>query len=78
MRKIIEILEEIRPEHDFAESTNYVQDGLLDSFDIIEMIDIIESEYDIKIDGVELVPENFASIDSIKELILKSGGKIAE
>ena len=34
MEQIYKILEEIRPEFDFKESNDYIEDGLLDSFDI--------------------------------------------
>ena len=76
MQEILEILEEIRPEHNFIESSDFIEDGLLDSFDIISIIDILQENYNIIIDGLDIIPENFCNIEAIKELIRKSGGNI--
>lgn len=76
MGKILEMLEEIKPEHDFRESTDYIEDGLLDSFDLIALIDMLEKEFDIIVDGLDVVPENFCNAEAIAELVRKSGGKL--
>ena len=54
---------------------DFVMDGYLDSFDIISLTDMIQEKYDVKIDGLDIVPENFSSIAAIIGLIEKSGGK---
>ena len=71
MEQIYDILEELRPEFDFRESDNFVEDGYLDSFDIISLVSELEERFEIKIDGLDLIPENFESIESIKKLIEK-------
>ncbi len=76
MEKIKGILEGLRPEFDFDDSDNFIEDGYLDSFDIISLVDEIEKAYSIKIDGLDIVPENFFSYEAISKLILKSGGQI--
>lgn len=76
MEQIYVILEDLRPEFDFRESTDYVEDGYLDSFDIVSIISIIEEKYDIRIDGLDVVPENFMNAEAILNLIKKSGGNI--
>lgn len=73
--KVLKILEEIRPEFDFSTSNNFVEDGFLDSFDIVTIIDEIEKEFDIIVDGLEVIPENFETISSICNLISSNGGK---
>lgn len=73
--EILAILAELRPEFDFAESEDFVMDGFLDSFDIISLTSILEEKYGISIDGLDILPENFASVESIKALIEKSGAK---
>lgn len=72
--EILGMLAELRPEFDFTESDDFVMDGLLDSFDIISLTSMIEETYNVKIDGLDIVPENFSSIKSIAELIQKSKG----
>ena len=71
--KVIEILKEIRPEFDFnIESTDFINKGMLDSFDIISIVSDLEEEYDVAIDGAQILPENFDSIEAIVNLINKS------
>lgn len=76
MKEIYDILKSVRSEFDFEESENFVEDGFLDSFDIINIISIIEEQYNIEIDGLDVVPENFYCAESIAKLIEKSGGKL--
>ena len=73
--QIYALLHELRPEFEFSESDDFVMDGLLDSFDIISLCNMLEEKYAIKVDGLDIVPENFASVDSIISLVKKSGGK---
>ena len=76
MDKIYEILKTLRPENDYTKSTNYIEDGLLDSFDIISIISEFESQFDIMIDALDIVPENFVSVEAMADLIRKNGGTI--
>lgn len=73
--QVMAMLNELRPEFDFTDSDDFVMDGLLDSFDIISLVSMLEEKYECKVDGLDIVPENFSSIDSIMALIKKSGGK---
>ncbi len=72
--QIMAMLNELRPEFDFTDSNDFVMDGLLDSFDIISLVSMLEEKYGIKVDGLDIVPENFASVDGIIALVNKSGG----
>ena len=72
--KIIKILTELRPEFDFTdESFNFIEEGMFDSFDVVSLVDSLDTEFNIVIDGVDILPENFCSVDSIKSLLKKSG-----
>lgn len=73
--RIYAILEELRPEFDFKSSDNFVEDGYLDSFDVVTLVAEIEEKFDILIDGLEVLPENFETVEAICELIRKNGGK---
>ena len=72
--EIMEMLTELRPEFDFESSEDFIEDGLLDSFDIVSLISMIEEKYDIVVDGLDVVPENFGSVAAIIDLIEKSRG----
>lgn len=69
MERLIEILEEIRPDLDFNTDAKLVTDGLLDSVDIIAIVAELSDEYDIKIKPAFLIPENFDSVDAIWALV---------
>ncbi len=74
-KEILDMLNEIRPEFDFVTSSNFIEDGLLDSFDIITLISMLEEKYQKKIDGMDTVPENFFSIEDIIRVVEKSEGR---
>lgn len=76
MEKIYEILSEIRPEFSFKDSNDYIEDGLLDSFDMVALVTELESNFDCLIDALDIVPENFATAESIAETVKKNGGNI--
>lgn len=74
--QILAMLDELRPEFDFTDSDDFVMDGLLDSFDIISLVSMLEEKYHIKVDGLDIVPENFASADAVAALVKKSRGTV--
>jgi acyl carrier protein len=76
MSKIESILKNIKPEVDFNKSQDFVEDGLLDSLELIELIEGIEEEYQIEIDPMDILPENFSSISQIEAVIVKAGGEL--
>ena len=73
--KILEILAELRPEFDFTANVNFIEEGMLDSFDVINLVSDLDSTFGISIDGVDIVPENFSTVDSIVALLKKNGAK---
>lgn len=73
--QIISILNGIRPEFDFSEDVNFIEEGMLDSFDVISLVSELEENFGININGVDILPENFSSIENIKSLINKSEKK---
>ena len=67
--KIIEILTDLRPEFDFTTDVDFIEEGMLDSFDIVSLVDSIETETGVSISGVDVLPENFCSVKAICETI---------
>lgn len=72
-QKIIKILTDLRPEFDFSQPVNFIEEGMLDSFDIVNLVSELDSTFGISIDGVDILPENFSSLEAIKNLLLKNG-----
>lgn len=73
--KIIELLNEIRPEFDFGTETNFISQGMLDSFDLITLVTELDETFEISIDGTDILPENFETVDAIEALLIKNGAK---
>ena len=71
MEQLMEILSELRPDVDFENEKSLVTGGILDSFDIISLVGMLNDEYDITIRPANLVPENFNSAEAMLELIEK-------
>lgn len=74
-KKILELLTEIRPEFDFAESNSFIEEGMLDSFDIVALVTALDEEFKISIVGTDIVPENFSNLETIQQLLIKNGVK---
>ena len=70
--KIISILSEF----DFNESLNFIEEGMLDSFDIINLVTTLDSEFGISIDGMDVLPDNFSSVERIEALLKKNGVEV--
>lgn len=70
--KIYAILKDIRPEFDFKDSDNFVEDGFLDSYDVMTLVAEIEQQFDVIVDGMDVMPENFETVATICELIRQS------
>ena len=69
MEELIEILNEIVDGVDFEKEENLVDDKLLNSMDIIEIVTAIDDELGVLIPAKEIVPENFNSAKSIWAMI---------
>lgn len=73
--QIIRILTELRPEFDFSQNIDFIEEGMLDSFDIVSLVSELDATYGISIDGMDILPENFATVESIERLLIKNGAK---
>lgn len=71
---ILDMLADLKPEFDFTDSEDFISDGYLDSFDIISLTSMLEKKFHMKIDGLDILPENYDSVDHLIGLVRKSGG----
>lgn len=69
---ILEILKEIRSDIDFENATALIDDGQLESLDIVAIVGEFNEEFDVEISVEDLVPENFNTVDAMVELIKKA------
>ena len=70
-KKILAILQDIRPEVDFNDSEDFIEDGYLDSFDMVALVSQLDKTFGISILGEDIVPENFMNIVTIENIVKK-------
>ncbi|WP_141048469.1 acyl carrier protein [Aliarcobacter cryaerophilus] len=68
-KRVLKVLKSINSIGNFENSSNFLVDGLVDSLDIIRLITLLETEFEISINALDIVPENFDSIKNITKLI---------
>ena len=73
MTKIIDVLKKLNPENNYEASDDFISDGLIDSMDMQDLFALLEEEYDVELAGTDLIPQNFASIEAIRDLLASHG-----
>lgn len=71
MEELKKILSEIRPDLDFGVEKHLIDDGLLDSFDIISIVGELNTAFDVEINVENLLPENFNSAEAMYDLVCR-------
>lgn len=69
MEKLLSILHSLHPDADFEHAENLYGEGLLDSLDMVRLVTEIDRAFDVRVPAEELIPENFATVRSIWNLI---------
>lgn len=69
MEGIMEILKELRPDVDFLLEKELIDRGILNSLDIMTLIEELSDAYDIDIEVEDIIPENFNSAEEIYQLV---------
>ena len=67
--EILEILEELSPDVEFENEIKLIDDGILDSFDIVSLVGELNDAFDVSINVEDLLPENFNCVDAMVELV---------
>jgi acyl carrier protein len=52
-------------EGDLKEDTSFLEEGIIDSTGVLELVDFLEEEFEISIEDEELIPENLDSLKNI-------------
>lgn len=69
MEKLMEILEDLRPDVDFETEEALVSDEVLTSFEIVSLIASISDEFGVEVTSEYLVPKNFNSAKALWNMI---------
>ena len=71
MEELLDILKGLKPGVDFENEKNLIEDRLLDSLDVMNLTVELNDEFDIEISPLDILPENFKSIETIYALITR-------
>lgn len=76
MKRLERILKELHPEIKITADTRLIDDGVLDSLDVVTLVTDINDAYKINIAAEDITPESFNTVENIRALIEKRGGRI--
>lgn len=69
MEKLVALLKKVKPNANFENEDGLIDKGIIDSLDVISIIAEISEQYGIVIPNEEIIPDNFNSVEALKELI---------
>ena len=69
MEELLEILQDVNDDVDFENCETLIDDGILDSFAILQIIAALSENYDISIPAAEIIPENFNSAKALLKMV---------
>ena len=71
MEEIIEILEDLKRGVDFKSQQHLIDDHIIESMMMLQLVSALNDEFDVEITPKDLVPENFQTVDAIYALVQK-------
>lgn len=69
--RFINILTSINSDIVNSGSKTLIEDGIIDSLCVMQIVTSFEKEFSISVDFDDLIPENFQSVDSLWNLLNK-------
>lgn len=69
--KVLEVLCEMNPEIGKNTDKDLLATGIIDSFEIVNLVVELEEAFDMEIDPELVIPENFRTVDAIVALVEK-------
>ena len=70
MDRLISVLKPIITGIDLMQCNDLITTGIIDSLQIVEIIDAIEREYNIQIEGDDIDPDNFVNVTTMGHLLI--------
>ncbi len=55
--------------------TSFLEQGIIDSTGVLELVDWLEEEFEINVEDEELIPENLDSVNILSAYILRKTGE---
>ena len=63
-------------DENLKEETSFLENGILDSTGILELIAFLEETYGIEVEDEELIPQNLDSITNVAQYVQKKQGAL--
>ena len=74
MDQLLELLKDVNEDVDFTAQTAIIDDEVIDSLDLTDLIADMEDTFDIEIGMNDIVPENFNTVDAMWAMIQRLQG----
>lgn len=58
-------------DNQLKDNTSFIEEGIIDSTGVLELIEFLEEEFDIEIDDEEMIPENLDSLNNLEKFMAK-------
>ena len=71
MEELLEVLKEVRPDVDFENNHSLIDDGVLDSLNIMEIVAELCDNFDIQIGPADIIPANFNSAEAMWAMVCR-------
>jgi len=59
------------------DDSSFLDLGVIDSTGVLEVVGFLEQEFDVKVDDMEILPENFDSIGNLVRFVEQKKGFVA-
>lgn len=67
----MKILKDLRPEVDFEKEDKLIDNGIIDSFDLVALVGEINEVFGVEVEFEDMEPENFNSAENIYKMICR-------
>lgn len=68
----------MRPDFELKNDQSLMENGVVDSMGVMEMIQFLEEEFGVEVDDSEITEENLGSLDAIAGFVLSRRGDEAQ
>ena len=67
--KVLKVLQSVN--ESITDGANLINEGIVDSFEVVNIVMELEEAFDIEIDAEDVVTENFETVDAIVAMVEK-------
>lgn len=62
----------LHPDIELADGDDFLSRGILDSLGFVELVEEVQTRYDLTVDDIEITEQNFGSIDAITAFVIRT------